>query len=221
MQIQIGNFRQEVGAISYQSARVRPNLSLILGLVLGLLLPLLIIGAIIGYLIYRYRLRKPVPKRTLPGPMSLNQRSDGQGNSYVEAGRDAPEMVPLQQPQQNNQSTYDDVMDPNLMKGWYLVLSNWYIIIFYFENVTFFYAKLGLEVCPRDSTRPLVEKSLSLSCMPAPLRQSFNPTPNSLFRCKSFTINCSLYFLYTLSFPSACRITILLKIAISQFFTHG
>ena len=55
--------------------------------------------------------------------------------------------------------------------------SNFIIIIFYFEIVTFFRAKLGSDVCPRvdnqtsrdtlqDLTRPLVEESPSASYPP-------------------------------------------------------
>ena len=57
-------------------------------------------------------------------------------------------------------------------------------IIIYFENVAFFHAKLGLEVCPRvdnqtsgdtlqDLTRPLVEKSPSASYTPMGIEASF------------------------------------------------
>ena len=58
------------------------------------------------------------------------------------------------------------------------------IIIFYFENVAFFHAKLGSDVCPRvdnqtsgntlqDLTRPLMEKSLSASYPPMDIGASF------------------------------------------------
>ena len=58
------------------------------------------------------------------------------------------------------------------------------IIVFYFENVTFFHAKLGSGVFPRvdnqtsgntlqDLTRPLVEKSPSASYPPMGIGASF------------------------------------------------
>jgi hypothetical protein len=58
------------------------------------------------------------------------------------------------------------------------------IIIFYFENVAFFHAKLGSDVCPRvdnqtsgetsqDLTRPLVEKLPSTSYPPMGIGASF------------------------------------------------
>ena len=58
------------------------------------------------------------------------------------------------------------------------------IIILYFENVTFFHAKLGSDVCPRvdnqtsgdtleDLTRPLVEKSPLASYPPMGIEASF------------------------------------------------
>ena len=53
--------------------------------------------------------------------------------------------------------------------------------------------------------------SLQYASPPPHANRSTPPAPNYLFLCKSFAINCSLYFLNILSFPSACRITILTK----------
>ena len=66
----------------------------------------------------------------------------------------------------------------------HIIVININIIILYFENVAFFHAKLGLDVCPRvdnqtsddtlqDLTQPLVEESLSVSYPPMGIGASF------------------------------------------------
>ena len=86
------------------------------------------------------------------------------------------------------------------------------IIIFYFENVAFFHAKLWSDICPRvdnqtsgnrlqDSTRPPVEKSQSASYPPMGIEASFwwrDALPHQPVRIREETLESGNLFNFRL-----------------------